>query len=210
MKTILLLGLVLLTTVGCTATRTPVPKPTETPSSISENTPEPTNVVKPTRTPWPTLIAPMTLAPEPTAAPGATSIAPVWSPTPRITLPIICSAGGSRSGLVLISNFIGQPGHYADVQIGGLRCSVAPNSAGYAQLDPGTYSWSASIPVKGRWGRVQGSVTVSPGPNSSGIVLCMTEDHLATVPQCPSGGAALPGSASAPEPSLPTATSVPK
>jgi hypothetical protein len=210
------LGLVLLIASSCSSPRTSVAKvtPPTTPTKVAQEANEPVTVAKATRTPWPTLVIPDTPLPPPTItiavfkpAPTTVPTATPIPPTPTKTLDTLCYFGGNS--LVVIGNYLGPPEYYAEFQIGGWQCNIPANTKGYLRMEPGTYDWSATIPVRGRLGKVQGTITVNPGVNSAEIVLCIVEDSLATAPQCPSSGAAPPVRAATPVPPPPSAVPTP-
>ena len=203
MKKILLLCLILLMVPGCSAPRTSVAKvvASVSPTEVTQRASGPTVTNRTTRTPWPTIVIPDTPLPPPTVtpAPFRPSPTPIPSatpilPTPTPPLAVICYFGGTS--LVPVANYLGRPEYYAEFSIGGWQCNLPANTKGYLQIEPGTYGWSAGIPARGRFGKVQGTITVGLGVNIAEIVLCAPEDRLATAPQCPSVGAAPPTGAS--------------
>jgi len=202
---LVLMGLVIVT--GCSAPRPSGAKvlTPATPTEIAQGASEPTIAVNTTRTPWPTIAIPDTPLPPPTVtpAPFRPSPTPIPSatlilPTPTQPLAVLCYFGGTS--LVPVANYLGRPEYYAEFTIGGWQCNLPANTKGYLQMEPGTYGWSASIPARGRFGRVQGTITVGPGTNIAEIVLCAPGETLATAPNCPSSGIAPPTGGSNPVP----------
>lgn len=198
MKKTLLFSLILLFGTSCA---TPALPPLQNLATPTVKPPEPTKPTSPTatHTPWPTLVSPETPGPQPSDASAvALNVTPILSTAPtRVTLFIICPSDNlsptNGYGLVAVTNFIGQSGWAVEVSIGGIVCSVPPGKGGYVQLRPGTYSWTAKVPVRGGLGNTQGNIAVGLGNSNGEIVFCIVEDHLASAPQCPSGGPGVPG-----------------
>jgi hypothetical protein len=197
MKRAVVIPLALLLVTSCA---TPAPSTFSNTATPTSKPGEPTKISSPTatHTPWPTLVSQPSAAPQPvgSSTTAANATAPAPAPT-RVILSIICPPDKlspiNGYGLVVLSNFIGQPGWNIEITIGNTVCSIPPGTGGFVQLSPGTYPWHAKVPIRGGLGTIQGNITVNPGSSNGEIVFCIVENDLASAPRCPSGGPSLPG-----------------
>ncbi len=154
-----LLGLLLLTTMGCGvaqnlfATPTPTPTRTATPTltPTPTSTPTVTPTFTPTHTPTPTRTPTITPTRTPTLTPTSTPLPPP-TPTPRFP-PIPAGMGG-----LIVVNWYGREINYT---IGGQLYKVPPSGGQVIiHLPPGRHSYSANIAA---YGNASGTVEIIEG-----------------------------------------------